>query len=577
MKNIKITISHIAFLSIISIGFYACENDFATIGSGIVGNANFSTNSQAFPVITYNHDIGAVQSNALPVSIFGFNNDPLYGSYSASIVSQMSAAVYDPVFGENIVLDSVVLTIPYFSRNIETDEDGNSTYELDSIFGNTPIKISVFENKFFLRDFNPNLEFNDALKYYSDRTTSDGTMIMTSDLEGQLLYEDEAFLPSNEQINLEGEDDEGETIVTAKLAPALRVKLDNPGGTYWQDLILNREDQPELSNESNFQNHFRGLYLKAEAMDVDGTMLLFGLTGNANVTLYYSNEFDDGDEDGDGIPNHADVDIDGDGTDDNGTDTDLDGINDANDVDQTGGIDEDGDGIDDALISGDGTYVLNFSGNTVNFIDDTFIDIPDGNQIDGDEKLYLKGGQGAMAVINLFNGDEDGNSAELEDFKSKNWLINQAQLTFFVDQESILGEEPDRVFLYDLNNNTPLFDYFIDQSVSDTQVNAKIDHLQPLVRVDEDPDGAGIKYKIEITEHINNIFLRDSTNVKLGLVVTTNVNAIGAYDLKDSTDDVEQVVSGSILSTRGTVLYGNNTPVEEKKVKFEIFYTEPDN
>ncbi len=51
------------------------------------------------------------------------------------------------------------------------------------------------------------------------------------------------------------------------------------------------------------------------------------------------------DTDGDGIPDGADVDVDGNGTPDNGTDTDGDGINDASNVNQVGGGDTDGDGI----------------------------------------------------------------------------------------------------------------------------------------------------------------------------------------------------------------------------------------
>lgn len=65
------------------------------------------------------------------------------------------------------------------------------------------------------------------------------------------------------------------------------------------------------------------------------------------------------DDDGDGIPNIADVDINGDGTPDNGTDSDGDGINDNSDVDQTGGNDNDGNGIDDAVVvAQNGTQTL---------------------------------------------------------------------------------------------------------------------------------------------------------------------------------------------------------------------------
>ena len=59
------------------------------------------------------------------------------------------------------------------------------------------------------------------------------------------------------------------------------------------------------------------------------------------------------DDDQDGIPNDADVDVNGDGSPDNGTDTDGDGINDASDADVNGdgtidnGADFNGDGIND--------------------------------------------------------------------------------------------------------------------------------------------------------------------------------------------------------------------------------------
>ncbi|MBT8253960.1 MAG: DUF4270 domain-containing protein, partial [Bacteroidia bacterium] len=120
-------------------------------------------------------------------------------------------------------------------------------------------------------------------------------------------------------------------------------------------------------------------------------------------------------------------------------------------------------------------------------------------------------------------------------------------------------------------------DYLLDQSVSSTQVNAKIDHLKPLVRIDDEPDGAGIKYTIEITEHINNLFIRDSTNAKLGLVVTTNVNNIETLDLQDDQGLLRKTVSGALLSPKGTVLHGSNANDDENRVKLKIYYTEPEN
>ncbi|MCH7525606.1 MAG: DUF4270 family protein, partial [Bacteroidetes bacterium] len=153
--------------------------------------------------------------------------------------------------------------------------------------------------------------------------------------------------------------------------------------------------------------------------------------------------------------------------------------------------------------------------------------------------------------------------------------INEAYLEFYVDQTTVQSQEPDRLYIFDLNNNITLIDYVFDQSVNET--TTKLDHLVPLQRVDDDPDGQGIKYKIRITQHLNNLAFNDSTNVKLGLVVTTDVTSIRNFELHDQTGILKSLVSGEILSPRGTVLHGNNTPNQDKKVTFKIYYTEPDN
>jgi len=453
----------------------------------------------------------------------------VFGASTSNFVSQISPSVFDPTFGDNIVLDSVILTVPYFSRLIETDSVGNGTYEIDSIFGNTPIKLFIFKNNYFLRDFDPNSEFNSPQKYFSDGSTFS---------EGELLYKNDEFLPSNKEIVLKEIDTvTNEPVVTNRFAPAIRVNLYDPdeNDTFWQNLIFDKEGEPELSNLNNFLNYFRGIYFKVEATDINGTLMMLDFTSvDANITLYYMSDVE--------------------------TETDT----------------------DTEITQEAGTYILNLRGNQVNFFDNNFFPIPTGDEINGDEKLFLKGGEGFMAIINLFNGDDEGNSPEFEEFKNNynengtvKRLINEAYLEFYVDQTTVQGQEPDRLYIFDLNNNITLIDYVFDQSVNET--TTKLDHLVPLQRVDDDPDGQGIKYKIRITQHLNNLAFNDSTNVKLGLVVTTNVASINNFELQDQTGILKSLVSGEILSPRSTVLHGNNTPNQDKKVTFKIYYTEPDN
>ncbi|WP_047549799.1 DUF4270 domain-containing protein [Psychroserpens sp. Hel_I_66] len=542
MKKRKIALRNLAVITVLISSFVACDKDFADIESDIINNDNathFDTNSSKFDVIAYTKALEPVQTNALPLNLLGVYTDPgeSYGQTTASFVSQIRGTLTDPDFGGNPVIDSVVMTIPYFSTATGIGPNGSTQFRLDSIYGSGSFDLSIYESNYFLRDFDPtSSDIDEPQNYYSNMSTG-STMINSAQLEGTLLHEIENFNPSPSPINLEEIVDE-ETQVTATLAPSLRIKFND--NSYWQEKIIDMSGEPELSNLNNFNNYFRGIYFKAESTDSSGKMILLNMAStSSNIVIYYKRDpFTAG----------------------------LDRI-------QT-------------------TYTFNFTGNRVNFISNNFT-IPNGNETTGDENLFLKGTQGSIAEIKLFNGDniDDDetldNSFELfknefvetEDgkFVSSKKLVNEANLIFYVNQDFLNGGEPNRVYLYDMNNNTPLTDYFFDTSNTSSPEFSRISHLQPLEREGDDANGDGIRYKIRITEHINNLLLRDSTNVKLGLAVSTNINIEGTspqYDLLTG-DDEDRVPVSSILTPRSTVLYGNNTSNEDKKLYLEIFFTEP--
>lgn len=550
MKNKTIALRNLAVLTILTSLFIACDKDFATIESDIVNNdnaTNFDTSSRDFDVIAYTKPLPAVQTNSLPVNLLGIYNDPIYGQTTGNIVSQLRPALLDPDFGTNVVLDSVVLSIPYFSTPIEISSGGVTTYELDSVFGNSSMKLSIYESNYFLRDFDPTSSINDAQAYYSNQTTGTSP-IGDAQLEGTLLYQNDDFIPSDSQIQLKDADGE----ITGYSAPALRISFtDTPNIDYWtEDLsywnnkIIAKSGQPELSNVNNFNDYFRGLYFKVEDTNGSGSMSLLNLAStNASITLYYT----------------------------------KDSTTSSNDPVQA-------------------TFVLNFTGNQANFLSNDFV-FPNGDETLGDEKLYLKGGEGSIAVVKLFNGediDDDILFNNFESFKNEfvemdedgkfiksKKLVNEANLVFYVDQPSVasLAEEPDRIYLYDMNNNTPIVDYYYDTANTTSPIDSKTNHLGRLQREDTDAQ-KGVKYKIRITEHINNLLIRDSTNVNLGLAVSGNVNLesnISQFDVLNLSDSNDKVPVSSIITQRGTVLFGNNTLDEEKKLYLEIFYTEPNN
>ncbi len=540
MKNKTIALRNLAFLALITSFFIACDKDFATIESDIVNNnnaTNFDGLSRKLDVIAYTKALPPVQTNDLPINLLGVYNDPVYGQTTASVVSQLRSSLIDPDFGDNVLLDSVVLSIPYFSTAIENTEEGETIYELDSVIGDSPMKLSIYESNYFLRDFDPSSSINDQQIYYSDQSTGTSP-INDSQLEGTLIYTKNAFIPDSRQIILTNTDGD----VTGRSAPALRIPFTTSDEIeYWQEKIINKEGEPELSNVNNFNDYFRGIYFKAEATSGTGSLSLLNFaSSNANITLYYTR--------------------------------------------------------DNSLSTGDpiqSTFILNFTGNRANFLSNDFV-FPTSDEIQGDEKLYLKGGEGASAVIKLFEGeniDDDILINSSESFKNEfvemdedgkfiksKKLVNEANLVFYVDQSSLGNiDEPERVYIYDMKNNSPFIDDFFDTASTGSPLNSRTGHLG---RLERDENGDGLRYKIRITEHINNMLIRDSTNVDLGLVVSGNINLENNsqdFDILNSDESNDKIPVSSIITQRGTVLFGNNTMDEEKKLYLEIFYTEPNN
>ncbi len=525
----------------------SCEKDFASFDSQVVNSdnaINFSTNSVEYGLTTRSEMVNPVQSNNLPSFLLGSYTHPQYGRSNSSFVGQMVPEDYDHDFGDNVVLDSVVLTIPYYSRGIDTSEEGDITYEIDSVYGNSPVKISVYKNNFFLRTFDPFSDFNSSQGYFSNGSLSVEEIIDATQLEGELLFEIDDFTPSEQQINLTELDTAGNPYVAQRIAPALRFKLNNPNDDFWESNFFENEGNQVLTNEPNFKEFFRGLYIKVES-NSDGSMMLLNFaSSNSKLTIHYTSD----------NTNIGDSD--------------------------TGSVDE--------IETNQHEYVINFSGNLVNLFDnETLIDVSTMEQTNGNENIFLRGGEGIVSTLDLFGGtitnDNGDEISEFEHFKDFFYdeisdepirIINEAYIEFFVNQNFSNDDEPERIYIYNYEQNSALIDYFLDQSVSSLTINAKINHLEPLLR-DSLSDDRGVKYKIRITEHLNNLILRDSTNAQLALGVISDIASVQNFKILDESEN-KSLASGVILSPKGTILHGNLSSDTEKRPKIKIYYTEPE-
>ncbi len=584
----------------------SCEEDVTTLGNGVIDENPFSSDKVVYDVFAFNKKIEAVQTNKLPIYQIGVFNDPIYGRTTASITSQLSLSggAGNPTFGnyaqstedisqtdgidatidENETVTEVILYIPYIrNSNSDTDLDGvanefdvdpedpdsdsdgdglsdnaerlagsdplnqdtdgdgildaedTSTLpnrfpvkrELDSIYGNreAPFTFKVERSTFFLRDLDPNSNFLESQEYFSSQEFAPSFV-------SDVLFEGPVQI-TNEQTLIFAEDDpdteEDESLDSPRvIEPGIRVPLDL---SFFQTNIMEKEGMSELISNSNFKNFIRGLHLSVTPI-TDDVMLLLDLR-NANITISYE----------------------------------YDRI------------------VDEELEKGEREYTLSFitgqgnaaiQGNAVNtIIADAYPPEVADNLDTGTNTsaIYLKGGPGTYTEIKLF--DENNGETIINDIKTKNWIINEANLVFYVNREALdaVGGviEPIRLYMYNAENNNPIYNAANEYSVADSRFGIYLDYDAFLV----EENNQGVKYTIRITDHINNLILRDSTNATLGLAISPDIRISGVSTAVLSGNVEKKLPVASNLTPLSTVLYGSATGVpEEKKLKLEIYYTE---
>lgn len=592
---------------IVLLGALSCQEDLTTIGDSVIGGEPFTTGKATYEVFAYNKKITAVQTNKLPIYQLGVFNDPVYGRTTASITSQVrmqsasgtnpgnpSFGLYsqvtedgsasddsDATIEENETVKEVTLYIPYLRNskgdsdldgvadefdadpndvnsdsdgdgltdneerlagsdplNEDTDGDGINDAEdtdtpsnrypvrrdLDSIYGNReqPFNLKVARSDFFLRDLDPNTNFQEAQEYYSTQEFSPASEIL---FDGPVTITDEQTLIFKEDDPATEEDESLEN--PQIIEPGIRVTLD-PG--FFQANILDMEGEPELLSITNFNEFFRGIHLSVSPL-TDDILLLLDITKSEIAIDYEFDKVTDGEvvkEDGKYVLN---------------------------------------------LITGGGSAAI--AGNAVNtLINEAYpAEITDAMDTGANaSRIYLKGGAGSYAEVKLF--DEVNGEDILNQIKANNWIINEANLVFYVDRSALDNAgatiEPPRLYLYNAETNQPLYNQATENSVAETAYGLYLNYDGFL----EEADGKGTKYTVRITDYMNNMVVRDSANATLGLMLTPDIRIGGASNTMLAGNIEEDIPVSATITPLSTILYGSNVAEADKKLKLEIFYTE---
>ena len=227
--------------------FFACKEDSGKIGLQLQSDDEF-LNTDYFDttsIIAYSAIHDSLITSNLEVNMLGYLNDPVFGKTQAGIYSQLLLSSFGVDFGNNVVVDSAVLTLVYAGYYGDTLNSFKiNVYELDENIINTQkyYTTSSLKNKGIALTENPNL-------YISPRpTTKTDTSISTYCL-------------------------------------SIRLKKE-----FAKDKFISQSGSNVYADSNRFLDYFKGLYVEASDLTGNGCLLSINMKDPmSKLTIYYKN------------------------------------------------------------------------------------------------------------------------------------------------------------------------------------------------------------------------------------------------------------------------------------------------
>lgn len=238
-------------LSLISLLFIAlfvvsCEDELTSLGLNLRNpDELLGTSFMDSTTLTAQSILDdSLATVGLGSNVIGFVNDPTFGSTKASVYSQYLLSGNSVAFGDNPILDSIVLIIKvggYF---------GDTTTAL-------PIRVYELDNKLYA---DTTYMSNSTVPHKGDNLTYNPNYSVRPTPTSRVLIDTNSY------------------------EPHLRIRLKDDFGYHF----LNNSD--EMSNASVFENFFKGLYITVEDPKGTGSLLYVNLTSSlSGISIYYKN------------------------------------------------------------------------------------------------------------------------------------------------------------------------------------------------------------------------------------------------------------------------------------------------
>ena len=170
----------------------------------------------------------------------------------------------------------------------------------------------------------------------------------------------------------------------------------------------------------------------------------------------------------------------------------------------------------------------------------------------GEKKLYIHGAGGSETIINIFPNLDD-----LDDLKSKEWLINEANLTIYLEGNQ--KEVPTKLFLYNYDYKSKIKDQY--------SFNFGPEIFGGLLEYDS--EGEPEKYKFRITKYIMDLIEKEDDLQESPKLALRNFVSSDGFDpqvLDTLSRDYNWI-------PKGVILKGNLPESDKKRIKLEIYYS----
>ncbi|WP_034976789.1 DUF4270 family protein [Epilithonimonas lactis] len=287
MIKIKTLMKVIPFLLMGIVVLNSCEGELDNLGSQLVDMDAANGNEVAYSLVAYNINNGDViraDAEKLDSVRIGAFDEPVFGKQKVSYITQLRLNAYNPDFGTNPVIDSVVLTLkPRYatdSADTKTTEDyiyPDGAVAAKKVVTTYPIskygkyKIGGQKTPFTIKVN----EVNDFLGGASDSLTSNKAIALGAEIGSK------SFNGTVNSIVVTKDTDASELL---NRPVSYRMKLDS---AFFQNKIIAKKGDQVLKDAASFIRYFRGISISVQEQDG----YLFSMAPNdIGLTIYYKND-----------------------------------------------------------------------------------------------------------------------------------------------------------------------------------------------------------------------------------------------------------------------------------------------